>query len=297
MITRERILALRVLRASFSKRREGKGEWNLGIFRQSSHKIYGEGLCDGDTPLNSRNQEKIKSYFAEQWDGAALRLIRAITEDDQESIKTLLAMRAPADVWVEGDTALTRAVILGRLRTVKALIKHGVDLNARDEQGRTPLMLAAHHGIEKILRMILEKGADPNAVAPRGKTALIEAAEYGHMNCVRLLLRVRVNVNAQERGWFLNGETALMKAAYEGFEGIVDLLLKAKADVNLHADFNGATALGLAAKMGHLGIVRMLLAHKAEINSADDGGRTPLTEAVENNHVKVAKYLSNRRAK
>ena len=50
------------------------------------------------------------------------------------------------------------------------------DVNARDENGRTALMLAAVNGNEDCVKILIAAGADVNAKDNTGKTALVMAA-------------------------------------------------------------------------------------------------------------------------
>ena len=66
----------------------------------------------------------------------------------------------------------------------------GVDLNALDEKGRTPLVFATELGERhQFIEMLLLKGADPNIRRPDGKTALTIARELGDTEAERLLLQ------------------------------------------------------------------------------------------------------------
>lgn len=46
---------------------------------------------------------------------------------------------------------------------VKFLINMGVDVDARDDVGMTPLMWAAYYGNVEIAKLLLDNGADVNA--------------------------------------------------------------------------------------------------------------------------------------
>lgn len=64
------------------------------------------------------------------------------------------------------------AVLSGAQTAVRFHIQRNVDLDARDGDGRTPLMLAALKGDIEICRLLLESGADPALVDRDGKDAL-----------------------------------------------------------------------------------------------------------------------------
>ncbi|KAH7113172.1 ankyrin repeat-containing domain protein [Dactylonectria estremocensis] len=56
----------------------------------------------------------------------------------------------------------------------------GINIDAKDAYGRTPLSLAAGKGHEDIVRLLLDRGASIEAADPSGRTALSLAAGDGH---------------------------------------------------------------------------------------------------------------------
>jgi ankyrin repeat protein len=90
-----------------------------------------------------------------------------------------------------GMTALHIATVFGPLKSVRALIEKGADVNSRDDKGRTPLMLAAVENKSDAARLLLEKGADMSARTLKGMAALHWAAFEGHSEtCVYWLKTV-----------------------------------------------------------------------------------------------------------
>jgi ankyrin repeat protein len=59
----------------------------------------------------------------------------------------------------------------GDLGPMKALIAAGADPNARDNEGATPLHMAAYASRPKHVQMLLEAGADPLAKTDNGRDA------------------------------------------------------------------------------------------------------------------------------
>ena len=84
--------------------------------------------------------------------------------------------------------ALFRAAAAGNADTVRALLASpGVDVNAVDEHGNTPLIEAARFGHDQVVTALLIAKANVNARNDQGKTALMLAAEGGHDETVRVL--------------------------------------------------------------------------------------------------------------
>jgi ankyrin repeat protein len=89
---------------------------------------------------------------------------------------------------------------------VRLLLDQGANIESRDEEGATPLMVAAEHGQSGVVRALLEKGADVEARDKYGFTALIGAAcecavidMPETLESMRLLLGKGANINAENK--------------------------------------------------------------------------------------------------
>ena len=68
------------------------------------------------------------------------------------------------------------------------MLERGVNPNAEDNYGSTPLDRAAQEGHVEIVKILLERGANPNAKDNKGSTPLHNAAQEGHDEIVKILL-------------------------------------------------------------------------------------------------------------
>jgi ankyrin repeat protein len=102
--------------------------------------------------------------------------------------------RSPASGW----SLLHVAVEHGHAEVVRGLVAAGVDIEATDHSGWTPLCLAVDADIDgaaqaevpcalTMTRLLLELGANPNG--GRGTSPIEIAMDYGHGEAVRLLSR------------------------------------------------------------------------------------------------------------
>lgn len=98
----------------------------------------------------------------------------------------------------EKKDSFIRATQDGDVNTLRQLIDGGVDVNARDETTRTPLMYAAIKNQKEVVQLLLEKGADVNARNNKGETALTLAAREGHPEIAQALLRKGADINVQD---------------------------------------------------------------------------------------------------
>ncbi len=80
-----------------------------------------------------------------------------------------LLIKHGADVNVRDESGATPLFYMDDVDTARVLIKKGADVNARDDYGNTPLHHVANAGIA---RLLLENGADPNAKNNQGLTPI-----------------------------------------------------------------------------------------------------------------------------
>ncbi|MEZ4362840.1 MAG: ankyrin repeat domain-containing protein [Kofleriaceae bacterium] len=83
-----------------------------------------------------------------------------------------------------GWTPLMHALVLGHLRRVRTLLSAGADVSARTGLGQTVFMTAcgSHRRSATLLRMLVDAGADPHAVYGGGWNAAHAAVEAGEAN-------------------------------------------------------------------------------------------------------------------
>jgi ankyrin repeat protein len=190
----------------------------------------------------------------------------------------------------DGRTPLMLAAQNGELSTVQDLLSYGANVNAADNNGWTPLMCAAENGhLMAIQALLSAPGIDIDAKSPDGDAALILAAQNGNDEAVKALINKGANVNAANN----NGWTPLMSAAQHGHLTTIQILLSAKGiDIDTK-NSDGATALILAAANGKDDIVKELINNGADVNITDNNGRTPQMWALQGGHQTTAQILLN----
>lgn len=149
-------------------------------------------------------------------------LFVALKEDSDRALDSLLA--SPQIKFDEpnakGETPLMLAAIKGSLPAVQALVKrgaavnragwtplhyacsgpdngvaafliaHGAELNARSDNGTTPLMMAARYGSVDLVPVLIKAGAEPRAANEQELTAADFAQRGGRDNVAAELRRL-----------------------------------------------------------------------------------------------------------
>lgn len=228
-----------------------------------------------------------------------------------------------------GETLLHDAAMFGQVEVAKLLLLSGARVNAKDQNGRTPLHFVCYapKHAESLTRLLIESRADLNAVDVDGNTPLdFIAGEGRSVEVARILWNKGANIYHRNN----SGETLLGHASASGSTKMISFFLRLHADVSardglgqspLHLAMisrpnpaavrlllaNGAniesrggiagqTPLFYAAKKGYLSVARILISHGANINATDDYSMTPLLEAAQNGHISMVKMLLRRGA-
>ena len=116
----------------------------------------------------------------------------------------------------------------GNIEAVKQHLAAGTDVNAKDDNGWTPLLLAVEESHKEIAELLILKGANVNAKNQNEVTPLHWAAARGHKEIVELLIAKGADVNAKSD----DGTTPL----HFNNKEVVELLIAASADVNAKDD-------------------------------------------------------------
>ena len=90
----------------------------------------------------------------------------------------------------DGMTVLSLAAIAMHGATVKLLLEHKdakVNINSKDDNGETPLFLAAREGCEDMIRLLLKYGANIYVRNKYGETVEHQARSRGDKSMARLL--------------------------------------------------------------------------------------------------------------
>jgi ankyrin repeat protein len=189
--------------------------------------------------------------------------------------------------WANDMTPIRLAAMSNHDRVLDHfLAKRGMDVDAKDEIGRTALYWASELGHEKIVQTLLDRGADVNASSGRRGSALQAASARGHDKIVQMLLDRGADVNAQSGHY----GSALQAASARGHDKIVQMLLDRGADVNAQSGHYGS-ALQAASARGHDKIVQMLLARGAYVNVEGGEHGSALQAASARGHETIVQIL------
>ncbi|KAL6261471.1 hypothetical protein P5V15_006561 [Pogonomyrmex californicus] len=211
-----------------------------------------------------------------------------ITDDNLAGLQSFLEnKRVQVDDRDEnGSTALILAAIKGKIHFVRELINHGADVNAEDADNWTALLCTAKEGHTEICLELLEHGADLEHRDLGGWTALMWATYKGKSATVTMLLGRGADVNAHGNFHI----SSLLWAAGRGYPDIVKDLVAHGAKVNV-GDKYGTTALVWASRKGNVEIVDILLKAGANVDTAGMYSWTALLVATLGNHVEVVLLL------
>ena len=140
------------------------------------------------------------------------------------------------DIW--------EAAYYGNIEAVKQHLADGVDVNAKDEVGKTPLDRAVFFNHTEIIDLLRKHGGKTSNWL-NADDSIHSAAGAGHIEAVKQHLAAGTDVNAQND----LARTPLYNAAEEGHKEIAELLIAKGADVNTKVEggvFSGRTPLDLA---------------------------------------------------
>lgn len=212
-------------------------------------------------------------------------LIFAAKNGNLSTVKLLMKNKADASVRnKDGFNAFLAACSTGKSRVAEYFINSG----GNETDYIAGMLMAAAYNMPDVIKLLAKKKVDINCKDNKGRTPLMIACLEGHLDAVKAL--VENGASLAERDMSLNGQTVLMTAAYNQHAGVVKYLISKGADVN-DVKNDGWTVLLIACEGGSLDVVKLLVEKGADKEAKLRSGATPITIALMNNNFDIYKYL------
>ncbi len=191
--------------------------------------------------------------------GGRMAIDYATSAGLKELVKALSeAEGSHADTY--GNTTLHHACWNEQSEVVKILLEKDPDsVNKPNDDGESPLILAARKSNLVIVELLLAAGARPDYADSDGISPLHIAAEKGDLFVGKALLAAGAGINQKDS----DGQTPLILAARGGRNDFTAMLIETGADVN-SVDNDQHSALFYASEAGYTEIVEQLLLAGAE---------------------------------
>jgi ankyrin repeat protein len=226
-------------------------------------------------------------------------LTLAIRHSTREFVEALLAAGCDPNFKKTCTSALGETVIRGDRELVQLLLDAGAQVDAREEEGDTPLMYAAAKGNVEVVKQLLAAGANPKAKDRYGTSALVSAAEKGHRDVCDILMplsspsdRERAALIAELKGhaeWITEMKRLLLASGKGDEETVRQAVLSGMPVDALSA--NGTTLLMAAANEGRLELLQLLISKGANVNRKNASGDYALSYAAAGGNSNTYDYL------
>lgn len=163
----------------------------------------------------------------------------------EQLLENLLELVDEYEAWLvkyANQPPAFNAARTGDLAGLEKALTDGFDINAKDTDGLTLVMLAATNGHAELVSYLIERGVDISATCEEQNDfdALIMACAQGHAAVARKLLDQGVDVNKRYAPGSSSGrvgnQTALSFAANRGHIDVCRLLIERGADMEIVAD-------------------------------------------------------------
>jgi ankyrin repeat protein len=184
-------------------------------------------------------------------------------------------------------TVLCEASSRGDSKTVASLISSGASIDGRNEEGKTPLVIAIENHQLDVLTKLLELGASKDVRDSAKKLPpLFWAASAGDIPTTKLLLQHGCNPNHKN----MCGHAYFLDIIDKGDVEMVQLLLDHGANANT-TDLYGRPAIHHAYSANKLAMLKLLQSYGGSVNAKDMMGSPLIVLALRDKRDEVVDFL------
>jgi len=208
-------------------------------------------------------------------DGVPSRLLEGVINFNYEEVDAALKAGESINLVNVNDWSAARfAVAASDLDMLNHLIDNEIDLNIPDNQGETPLMIAAAQCDKDMVELLLRHNANPLAEDVNGTTAYDYAFNAGRKFLALLIAE----------------QSTLYSIANADLAGVLKSVIDQGAYVNIRNDV-GYTPLIFAAHENNLDAIQKLIIHGADVNRVEADGWSALHFAADYGNKEIVKAL------
>ncbi|KAF3217261.1 hypothetical protein TWF679_002278 [Orbilia oligospora] len=238
-------------------------------------------------------------------------LMLAAINQQHEMVRALLGRMDHAECWktvLDDWPKISNKEMDGWLKIsnkemVQVLLSGGIDTEAADELGRTPLARAVEMGYSSLAGLLLHKGASVRTTDHKGCTPLhYTATRYGIVDeqILSQLLAEGADIEATDKDGFTPLFTAVDARKHRGAIGTVRTLIEKGASIKTRI-VRGKPYSLLYEAIGaeNMSLVELLLGKGADIEERGESGPTPLFYALRKlgTHIGILRALLERGAR
>jgi len=206
-------------------------------------------------------------------------MVMAIVADQTEVINWLFSGHPDLENKIKnikskrGESLLHTAAHIGKPEIIKLMLQRGVDINARDNSGKTIMFVLAFHGHTDTMKWLVnELGVPVDTTDNDGWTPMCKAAQVGQVESIECLASLGAKVNADVSPL----EIAVAYGQVESIKRLKQLGVDVKAK-----NSKGVPPIFFAAVSGQVKALECLIDLGADIDATDSIGCTPLFKAAE----------------
>ncbi|XP_046636657.1 probable serine/threonine-protein kinase fhkE [Daphnia pulicaria] len=253
-------------------------------FGTTSHQIQNNLRTNDPANLPSKSSgSRLQQFYGIETTNIHNTITRMLEKDPNNRITSSDVVNRLTEIILKNSQQMFTLLAEGNpsVEEMEKLIQEGVDVNAKDEKGLTPLLRLAKSkkisdNLVKIFSLLIQHGANVHSLDSNGKNALLfwcknrkQHRNKSFLAIINLFVENRIDIDCKDK----DGSNALIVLCRSYRNGnlidIIRLLIKNGIDVNCKNEYgnNALTILCIFYKNDNLiDIIRFLIKNGIDVN-------------------------------